>query len=224
MRSIIHELEYETPLAAGRLRYVLDGEPTGVTEAWRLTAAVDEYRFLRVDLDARDAASGRSYLFHMVLNPEGRPEQLKYRVFGAGLLVSGAIVWEAATLSGSRTVNEQSFEDVVARGVFWFPSVLGLSTLISQLDPAEGTTEQPGATLLTDSDGVDETFKLVATPVRVRYAPVDNDLPQKAHSHLRVAWSGNRRDLWLDEAGFPIRLQRPDGLEALATQLVVYQS
>ena len=71
MRFIIHELPYERPLLAGRLRYERDGQPTGAIEFWRLTDAVDGYRFLRVDLDARDAASGRSWLYHATLDAAG---------------------------------------------------------------------------------------------------------------------------------------------------------
>ncbi len=224
MRFIIHELEYEKPLVAGRLRYLQDGEPTGAVEAWRLTAAVDGYHFLRVDLDARDAASGRSYLFHMVLNPEGQPEQLKYRVFGTGLLVSGAIVWEPDDLAASRTVNDRSTEEVVPRGPFWFPSILGLSTLPAQIEPHENDRELPGATLLSQADDVDELFKLYATPVRVTRQPVPDAQDQAAHQYLRVAWQSELRELWLDSDGYPVRLKRPDGLEAVATQFVVYQS
>lgn len=224
MRFIIHELAYETPLAAGRLSYTLDGEPTGVVESWRLTAAVDGYRFLRVDLDARDAMSGRSYLFHMVLNPEGRPEQLKYRVFGADLLVGGAIVWEEEMLSASRTVNDQSFEDVVERGVFWFPSAMGLSTVAAQVLPGPIRAEQSGATLLTQTEDVTELLRLVPVPVRTSYEPSAGDGHSGAHNYLRIAWDVEVRELWLDAAGYPVRLRRPDGMEAEATQLVVYQS
>ncbi len=224
MRFIIHELEYEKPLAAGRLRYLQDGEPTGAVEAWRLTSAVDGFQFLRVDLDARDAASGRSYLFHMVLNPDGQPEQLKYRVFGTGLLVSGAIVWEPDNLTAARTVNDHSFEEVVPRGPFWFPSVLGLAALRFQIKPRESGADLPGASLVSQADDEDELFKLYATPVRITWKPVPDAQDQDAHSYLRVTWPSQLRELWLDSDGYPVRLTRPDGIEAVTTQLVVYQS
>ncbi len=73
MRFIIHQLPYERPIVAGQLRYERDGAPTGAVEQYRLTAAVDGYRFLRVDLDARTAPSGRSTLYHLTLNPDGQP-------------------------------------------------------------------------------------------------------------------------------------------------------
>lgn len=224
MRFIIHELEYEKPVAAGRLRYQQDGEPTGAVEAWRLTAAVDGYQFLRVDLDARDAASGRSYLFHMVLNPEGQPEQLKYRVFDTGLLVSGAIVWEPSDLAGTRTVNDETFQEVVDRGAFWFPSALGLWTLPAQLESDLSLDAQPGATLQSQADDVNETFRLYATPVRITWRPGSNDPGRLTESYLRVSWDSEVRELWLDSEGYPVRLKRPDGLESVTTQLVVYNS
>lgn len=99
MRFIIHEMPYERPLLAGRLRYERDGVPTGAVELWRITNAVDGYRFLRVDLDAREAESGRSSLYHVTLNPAGRPEQLKFRLWGNGPEVSGSLVWNQARLS-----------------------------------------------------------------------------------------------------------------------------
>ena len=76
MRFIIHELPYERPLLSGRLRYERDGVPSGAVESWRLTAAVDGYRFLRVDVDAREAPSGRSWLYHLTLNPAGLPDRV----------------------------------------------------------------------------------------------------------------------------------------------------
>ena len=41
MRFIIHELPYERPLRAGRLRYERDGRPTGAVEPGRLSEAAD---------------------------------------------------------------------------------------------------------------------------------------------------------------------------------------
>ncbi len=105
MRFIIRELPYERPLLAGRLRYERDGVPTGAVESWRLTQALDDYRFLRVDLDAREAPSGRSSLFHVTLNPAGRPEQIKYRLWGNGPEVSGTAVWEGNEVIAARRVD-----------------------------------------------------------------------------------------------------------------------
>ena len=89
MRFLIHELPYERPLLAGRLRYRRDGAPMGAVESWRLTDAAEGYRFLRVDMDAREAPSGHSHLYHATLDPSGRLEQLKFRFWGQGHEVEG---------------------------------------------------------------------------------------------------------------------------------------
>ena len=92
MRFIIHELPYEKPVAAGRFRYEQNSQATGAVEHWRLTTAVDDYHFVRVDLDARAATSGHTYLYHLVLNPAGRPERLHYRFWTTGVEVTGNIL------------------------------------------------------------------------------------------------------------------------------------
>lgn len=221
MRFVIHEQPYEQPLATGQFRYLQNGEPTGAIESWRLSAAVDGYRFLRVDLDARAAESGRSYLFHMVLNPDNRPEQLKYLVFAQGLSISGAIVWEADDLAGARTVNDTTFEDVVPRGEFWFPSVMGLSILSDGTVSSSAPVELPGATLQTAWDEVAGAFRLYHTPVwlakETTVAADGSDL-----MHLQVMWSDEKRELWLGSDGYPLRLSRPDGLQAEVMQFLAY--
>ena len=100
MRFSIHELPYETPLAAGQWRYEQDGEPTGAVEAWRLTAAQDGWSIWRVELDARAAASGRSTLYHLLLDADGRPAQLRYRLWRGAAQTSGT----ARIASGSTGV------------------------------------------------------------------------------------------------------------------------
>ena len=83
MRFLLREQAYEKPMAAGKLRYESSAGPTGAVEAWRLSAVEGDYRFLRVDLDAREAASGNSYIFHLTLNGQNRPERLQFRLWSA---------------------------------------------------------------------------------------------------------------------------------------------
>ena len=56
MRYLLKEQPYERPLAAGTLVYEREFGMPGVLEHWRLTEALDGYRFFRIDLDERAAA------------------------------------------------------------------------------------------------------------------------------------------------------------------------
>lgn len=242
MRFIIPELPYERPLLAGRLRYERHGQPTGAVESWRLTDAVDGYRFLRVDLDAREAASGRSWLFHATLDPAGLPEQVKYRFWGDGLEVSGAVVRQGDEWVAARQVNGAAYighedvghEDVGHEGVgheddgredtargaaFWFPSGAGLALLAAR----DGETT--GVTLAPPDPSPSKALALIETPVEVIWgdvATVEMGGEILDVRPLSVAWPGNRRVVWLDSAARPLRLWRDDGLTAEAERLVRY--
>lgn len=219
MRFIIHEQPYERPLLAGQLRYERDGRPTGAIESWRLTDAVDGYRFLRVDLDAREAPSGRSYLYHLTMNRIGRPEQLKYRLWGGGLDVSGTVLWENAHLIAIRKANGESYEETAAGAAFWFPSGAGLSQLLWSVG------ETKGITLKTDTDDPSAALALIETPMAIELGEAETMTFEEEILPIRplsVSWAGNRRTVWLDTDGRPLRLWRDDGLAALAERLVRY--
>lgn len=219
MRFIIHELPYERPIMAGRLRYELDGVPTGAIESWRLTDAMDGYRFLRVDMDAREAPSGNTCLYHVTLNPVGRPEQLKYRFWGGGHEVSGTAVWDGDEVIAARRADEGMFEDVVRGTAFWFPSGAGLALL------AQCAGETKGITVLTDPGIPQRLMSFFETPVTILWGMAGMEqvngelLPVRP---LYVSWADQHRTVWLDVTARPLRLQRDDGLTATAERLVRY--
>jgi hypothetical protein len=219
MRFIIHELPYERPLLAGQLIYEQDGQPTGAMESWRLTGAVDGYRFLRVDLDARSAASGRSTLFHATLNPGGELEQLKYRFWCDGLEVSATMVSQDGLWLAGRTVNRTGYQDEAAGDAFWFPSGMGLSLL------RQRRGELRAVTLKTDT--TDPAKVLVLHEVDIHVEAGQTETLQAGGetvtaSSLTVAWNRGWRKLWIDGDGRVLRLERDDGLTAAATRLVRY--
>lgn len=220
MRFIIHELPYERPLLAGRLRYERDGAPTGAVELWRLTTAAEGYRFLRVDLDAREAPSGRSYLYHLVLNEAGRAEQLKYRFWGDGHEVSGSAVWEGDDIVATRRVDGLAYEDTARGRAFWFPAGAGLALL------AYGDGETNAVTLRIDPAEPARLMALTATMIKVAWGEAQMEevagelLPVRP---LDVTWDDQRRTVWLDAEERPIRLSAHDGLSAKAERLVRYQ-
>lgn len=221
MRFIIHELPYERPLAAGQLHYEQDGRPTGAVESWRVSAALDGYRFLRVDLDARQAPSGRSTVYHVTLNPAGRPELLKLRFWGDGLDVSGTIVREGDEFLGTRKVSGQAVDDAVAADAFWFPAASGLALL---RDFGDGMFA--AATLATEPETPAGVLALLETEVMLEgraVEPLEVSGTRHEATPLDVRWADQARTVWLHRDGWPLRVRRhSDGLLAAATRLVEY--
>jgi hypothetical protein len=220
VRFIIHELPYERPLLAGRLRYESDGAPTGAVESWRLTAAAEGYRFLRVDLDAREAPSGRSWLYHLVLNEAGRPEQLKYRFWGDGHEAGGSAVWDGDEVVASRRVDGLAYEDTARGRAFWFPAGAGLALL------AWSVGETSAVTIRGHSSDPAALMALVETAVSTHLGEAQMEdvagelLPVRP---LNVTWDDQRRTVWLDARERPLRLAAHDGLTATAERLIRYE-
>ena len=230
MRFIIPELPYEQPLAKGSWRYEQDGTPTGAVEQWRLSAAHDGYHFLRVDLDARAAPSGRSYLFHAVLDEMDRFVRLKYRLWQGNSEVMGNVhLEEDAVLftsgqgedrGGNRGGNR--IEEIIAMPdgfKFWFPSSSALGFLArSQFDGRETAV----TLVVSENDGDDfALLPLVTTVEKINpgFGPAQEDDQRP----IRLYWEDQQRSIWLDSSGWPRRVARQDGLAAVETQLVNYQ-
>lgn len=225
MRFIIHELPFETPLAAGKWRYQRDGAPTGAVESWRLSAAQDGYRFLRIDLDARAAESGRSTLYHLTLDPQQRPVQLRYRLWGAGPEVTGTALFEEENLILVTEQNGQRQDEVLMlppQAVFWFPSSTALG-LLANLPQAEAL---PGIRLQLVETGASFRLEAVQATVIVTSHPPEQRVIMGEVIELQpvsIWFEDQERRLWLDEAGHPLRMGRQDGLTAVETQLIRYE-
>lgn len=219
MRFLVHELSYETPVAAGRYAYFENEQPTGAVESWRLTEAIDGYRILRVDLDARAAKSGDSYLYHLTLNPAGRPERLNFRFFRAGLRIQSNVLFEREQVTLSREVNGERRDEEWTPEMefcFWFPAAAGLSLLTTC-----GTcgAARPALTLEKEAD-----FGLRATALTLVAGEVEEIVIQEQARLVRpvtVQWADQMRVMWLDEQGWPVQVARND-LLARQTQYVRY--
>lgn len=222
MRFIIHQQPYERPIVAGQLQYEHESMPTGAQERFLVTAAVDGYRFLRVDLDARSAPSRWSTLYHMTLDPDGRPQQLKYRFWGGGLEIAGAVVWDELQLTATREVNGLVYQDEADADVLWFPAGAGLALL----RPQAGTVKaRPAVTL--NQDIADPARMMALLPVLVSVRPIEAievtvTGATFAAAGYDIAWNGQERRVWLHQDGWPLRVWRDDGLTATITQLVGY--
>jgi len=240
MRFLIREMDYEVRLAAGKLRYEQNGQPTGAVEEWRLNAAVEGYRFLRVDLDAREAQSGQSTLYHLVLNPAGQPERLKFRFDGNKTSIVGDAMFLGDQITLTHIENgERSEQDIELdnlaidddrcsdRSTFWFPSILGLGLLAGVHTPHDHicrrdtiTLRQPGQ---SDVD-LNQSLFLTRREVSLQSHEQEEIVIGResiAARPLTICWQDQIRRIWLDESGnLPLRLEQQDGLTAIETQYI----
>lgn len=212
MRFIIHEQPFERIVAAGQYRYEQAGQPTGAVEHWRLTAVSAPYHFLRVDLDGR-STSGNSYLYHLTLGENGRPERLQYRFWNDKLTISGNVLLDQNMVTATRVVNGRSYEEHITLPTdygFAFPAVTGLGWLARQM----GERERGTAVLLDPAvDQPERAFNLLVT-----------DLTLERGAALTLRWPGQARTLWLDEQGWPLRLERGgNGLTAVSVHQINYE-
>ena len=220
MRTLIRELPYERPVAAGRYRYEQDGEPTGAVESWRLTAAQEEYRFLRVDLNAQEAPSGDSYLYHLTLDAAGRPDRLSFRFFGSAFQAGGNLLFNRDVVTLARTVDGRRIEterDLPRGYAFWFPATAGLALLAGRADENEIV---PGVTLDRD-----DRFALRFVDLSIQAGLPQPYVIMGKETTLRpltLSWAGEQRTIWLDQHDWPLRMER-DGLAAVETRYVRYR-
>jgi hypothetical protein len=222
MRFIIHELPYETPVAAGLFRYERDGQqPTGLQEHWRLTTAVDGYRFLRVDVDGQGTAAGESALYHLTINPAGRPERLQFLYWNAaGDGVSGNVLFEETVIAVTRDMNGERIEEEVAVAAgygFWLPSAAGLGLLVEGEQRMGGMeridTEGELKRMVVTLDGA-RGFGLVAAEVRLSGSVAETVwVMGKAVTAERVTlfWGERPYTLWLDEHRWPLKVEEGGG-------------
>jgi hypothetical protein len=234
MRFIIRELPYERPLAAGQMRYELNDQVTGAVENWRLTSAASGYRFLRVDLDARNAESGDSYLYHLVLDASGRPERLSYRFWGHGLQVTGNVLLDSGNLTASRQVNGTRYEDLVeftASCGFWFPSSIGLGLLGNCAQggdpPGAGIARAITLDAALDRMPLEEAQFFALRPVEVELRLGNSERLQFLGQEVMVRpftirWLDQERTIWLDNTNWPLKMARSDGLTSIETRHIRY--
>lgn len=240
MRFLIREMDYEVRLAAGKLRFEQNGQSTGAVEEWRLNAAVEGYRFLRVDLDAREAQSGQSTLYHLILNPAGQPERLKFRFDGNKTSIVGDVMFlgDQITLThienGERTEQDFELDSLTKkvdhcsdRSTFWFPSTLGLS-LLAGIHTSPDCICRRGTITLTQpgrSDvNLNQSLFLIRREVSLQSYKQEEVVVGResiAARPLTISWQDQIRRIWLDESSnLPLRLERQDGLTAIETRYI----
>jgi hypothetical protein len=213
MRFIVKEQRYEKQIGSGLFRYELDGVPTGAVEHWRLTEATEGYEVLRVDLDAREAASGHSYLYHLVRQANGTPERLAYRFWSAGLQIEGTLLFSETAITGTRAVNGRTHEedlDIEPDTPFWFPSAAGLGLLLKVKGGAEVT-----AVTLNNSVGDENSLALQSVTVDV-YPTITDTIEVKVAGKTieavptMIHWNDQKRLITRDLNFWPVAMQRPN--------------
>lgn len=219
MRFIVQEQPKEERLAGGQLRYEQDGQPTGAVETWRLTCPMAGYEVLRVDLDAQDAPSGHSYLYHLIRQENGRFERLGVRFWGNGITVEETLIFEEQGITGTRTVNGKTYAVESPGGEFWFPSSIGLGLL----DVTNG--KRTAVTLNTDLSNP-------ATAFDVQTVNIETDLGSETSLSVggrefvgrpfTIRRHDQQRTLWLDEHNWPLKMIKGDGLTAVETRYIRY--
>lgn len=205
MRFILAEQPYETVLASGQLQYQQDGRATGAVETWQLSQALDGYQLVRVDLDARQAASGHSYLYHLLRQANGRPERLEYRFWQAGVLLAGRLLFTDTAVIARRTINGTTYEEELpwtAQTHFWFPASVGLGLLV----PFDS------GTAVTLSGPPNESAALF------QIQTVEVHITPYAEAAYRITWPNNERIIWVNQHNWPIKMVRDNGLTAVETR------
>lgn len=218
MRFVLHEQSYEKPIASGKLVYEQDGQPTRVVESWRLTDAAAGYRFLRVDLDGRAAASGNSSLFHLTLNPQGQPERLLFRFFGPIEQIKGSVLFDGNVLTIVRELTGQARQEEQLEAThFWFPSTVGLGLLAGLVGAgqveagmlAAAASFTPHLVSLHYHEDQPEMVEVMGKQWQTR--------------PLTLTWADQTRTIWLDAHHQPLLMKRQDGLCGRETRYVRYQ-
>ncbi len=192
---------------------------------WRLTTPTDGIEILRVDLDARDAPSGHSYLYHLIRQENGRLDRLNFRFWGSDLTVSGTILWEDNLLTLNRSVNGNGCNEELkfdADTAFWFPSSIGLGLL----SPFTTRKKATAVTLNTNLDNAASAFCLFKTSIDLS---IGKDQPIQIRAKavqgwpFTITWTDQQRTIWLDDQNWPQKMTRNDRLTAVETQYIRYQ-
>ena len=166
MRYLLKEQPYERPLAAGTLVYERESGVPSVLEHWRLTEALDGYRFFRIDLDER-AVTGRSLLFHLLLNEQNRVENLRFRLFSPRQRGEGQVIIEKEMVTVVRTVDDKHFEDELPGMSGEFPLFVPTAAGLSLVRPWAGHGPAAGLMLNSSPSREGETAEEWFAPRRV---------------------------------------------------------
>ena len=218
MRFIIREQDSEKLLAAGLYSYQHKNQPTGVTEEWRLTEVLGQYRILRTDIDERESRSNQSTLFHLIINRDNQPQRLKIRFFSplslgwADIMISEDGIILSQDFGHGRIETEAEFDASVG---FLYSSVTWLGMWLSH------QRIQPASKLYYLSKN--DQFELIESsssfqqqkgkPVRVGGRSITTN-------HYSLKLSDKKQDFWIDSFGLTVKAALSEDLTVEETRYI----
>jgi hypothetical protein len=221
-------MDYEKPIGSGKLRYDCEGKPAGIVESWRFTRALEDYFFLRIDLDARNSPEPMSYLYHLLLNPTMGVERLKFRYFGSSTEVQGDVQFDENIITSNRLFLdrknktsgrsvEEIYYDPEAR--FWLPTVIGAGLFASY---ASDSQELLFVTLLEDSE-----FALSKGSAEISWGSKENLVVSRRDVTVRpcsIDWDNKYTQVWLDKHNWPVKARIFSGCSARESAYIRYET
>jgi hypothetical protein len=220
-------MEYEAPVASGRLRLELNDRPTGRVESWRLTLAFDGYHILRIQVENADESGQDLLLFHVLFDRNMMFERAKFRCFRSDLEIDGDLQVTHNALSSTRLLiqrksgRRERFEEEVVldpERLVLIPTVSGLSFMLPEDDSNQElsyyTIDKESAYKLSSGSaslnwGQEESLVVLQQSVAVR--------------PCLITFPDGETTLWVDRRRLPLRFERNDGLSAHETAYWRYE-
>jgi hypothetical protein len=78
-------------------------------------------------------------------------------------------------------------------------------------------------TLVVSENEVDGPALLPLVTTVERFGPDFDPSQETDQGPIQLFWENQHCTIWLDSCGWPLRMERQDGLSAVETQLIIYQ-
>jgi hypothetical protein len=229
MRYLIREMDYERPVASGNLVYRRDGTPTGMTEAWRFSEALEGYKVLRVDLEMTGSPNSESLLVHGLIKADLSYERIKFRTWGSRVEIEGDLQFEEWMIAFSQILTygldnrrEKKEEEIPfsQESHFAIPGAAGLGQIAAQF------SRKSVISLLTLNREVEyQVMKNMAEIKPAQEVPLmvlGREVPTRPYSISGM--EDSPAELWIDRHNWPVRAVMPDGTTAEETAYWRFQS
>ena len=150
-----------------------------------------------------------------------RAAQLKFRVWDGGVEIVGTVVLEEDAVIVTREQGGTRQEDVLNAGsgyAFWFPATAGLGLLSGLGDADQLTAVTLKSTAADPAQLMEPQLTKVSvrsgSPREIEVMGTSQSLPARI-----ISWEDQLRTVWVDESGWPLMMERGDGLTAVTRRL-----
>ena len=214
-------MDYERPIASGRLRYEKAGEPTGTYESWRYSSALEEYTILRIDMDIRDIECKEILLAHFILDPAKEIERAKFRHFGPGKEIRGDIQRDNSGFTISRRFIDQAQQKEWRKVdelpykpglLLIMPSIICLSLAATAVNNGDSVS-----IVVLDRKDFFEKHEDTGKVIRAEEAKWESHWQSIDVTPYSIMSSSSESKLWLDKYGWPIMASLSDEQTAVET-------